>query len=316
MKKLIVVLLLSLLSCSKQEIEPKVSVEEFSSRMASFKRHGTIEVDNFAPPGGFKTNKRTFTAALRRASESAGEIGKAIGKGKHPRPPKGDTTNPPPPPTDTTGSDSSEVYVLFLDFDGGEVDNTSWNYSGPFHVEASGLLVEDIAFIIERVQRDYLPYGIIVTADSTEYLKRAPGKRQKAYITQSHEWYGNGAGGVAYVGSMFTGTDSPCFIFTALLGYNAKYVADASSHEAGHTLNLRHQADWKDGIMTSGYSYGFTANEAPIMGVSYYDADGGTFVRIVPQLSITTITWYIRTAAFIDQNDHEIILSKIGARKY
>ena len=49
-----------------------------------------------------------------------------------------------------------------------------------------------------------------------------------------------GAGGVAFIGSFSWDTDTPCFVFAARLANTAKYIADASVHEVGHTLGLIH----------------------------------------------------------------------------
>src|SRR5690606_16664021 len=61
--------------------------------------------------------------------------------------------------------------------------------------------------------------------------------------------------------------------FTANLGNgNAKYTAEAVSHEAGHAFGLVHQSAYDgQGNLTAAYSQG-TADWAPIMGVGYYSA--------------------------------------------
>jgi hypothetical protein len=59
-----------------------------------------------------------------------------------------------------------------------------------------------------------------------------------------------------------------------LLGYNAKAVAEAASHEVGHTLGLRHQSSYNTScVRTAEYNVGKGQGEtgwAPIMGVGYY----------------------------------------------
>ncbi len=92
-------------------------------------------------------------------------------------------------------------------------------------------------------------------------------------ITETYQWYGNGAGGVSFIGS-FTWGNTPCFVFSLLLNYNTKMIAEAVSHEAGHTLGLYHQAKYDaSGVIISEYNSGQGAGEigwAPIMGVGYY----------------------------------------------
>ena len=77
----------------------------------------------------------------------------------------------------------------------------------------------------------------------------------------------SGAGGCAYINA-FDAFPShafwqPAFVFTST-NSGAKFIAEASSHEAGHTLALHH-----DGTPSSGYYLGH-GSWAPIMGVGYY----------------------------------------------
>jgi len=164
--------------------------------------------------------------------------------------------------------------VLFLDFDGHTVSNTSWNYNGPIYCGASGLDNTQITEIFNRVSEDYRPFNINVTTDSTKYLAAPANRRMRVILTISSSWYGSGAGGVSFVGSFTWGDNTPCFVFTALLGYNPKYLAEAASHEAGHSFGLYHQATYNSScVLTSEYNYGTGSGEtgwAPIMGVGYY----------------------------------------------
>jgi hypothetical protein len=79
---------------------------------------------------------------------------------------------------------------------------------------------------------------------------------------------------VAYINSYSWGDNTPCFVFTALLNYNSKQIAEAASHEVGHTLGLRHQSAYDAYCnKTSEYNSGNGSGEigwAPIMGVGYY----------------------------------------------
>jgi hypothetical protein len=163
--------------------------------------------------------------------------------------------------------------VIFLDFDGATVEGTSWNGSGPLVCDGSGLSALKITEIFNRVAEDYRPFTINITTDSTVFLAAASVKRMRVILTTSSSWYGN-AGGVAYINSYSWGDNTPCFVFTALLNYSSKYIAEAASHEAGHTLGLRHQASY-DAVCNkvSEYNSGNGTGEigwAPIMGVGYY----------------------------------------------
>ena len=164
--------------------------------------------------------------------------------------------------------------VIFLDFDGHSVIGTNWNYIPVIQCEASGVEESKITEIFNRVAEDYRPFNINVTTDSTKYWAAPATKRIRVILTVSSSWYGS-AGGVAFVNSFSWGNNTPCFVFTALLGVNnSKNIAEAASHEAGHTLGLYHQAKYDENcIKLSDYHSGNGSGEigwAPIMGVGYY----------------------------------------------
>jgi hypothetical protein len=165
--------------------------------------------------------------------------------------------------------------VIFLDFDGHTVTGTTWNYwnpNSPIVCGASTLSNTQIIQIFNRVAEDYRPFNINITTDSTKFLAAPVDQRMRVLLTVSSSWYGS-AGGVAIIGSFATGDDTPCFVFTALLNNNVKNIAEAASHEAGHTLGLFHQSSYDANcIKTSDYHYGQGSGEigwAPIMGVGY-----------------------------------------------
>ena len=163
--------------------------------------------------------------------------------------------------------------TIFLDFDGQTVTGTSWNFNGPFVCGASGLNNTQITEVFNRVAEDYRPFSVNVTTDSTKYLAAPANKRIRIILTISSAWYGS-AGGVSFVGSFNWGDDTPGFVFSALLNYNSKYIAEAASHETGHTLGLFHQSSFDiNCVKTTEYNAGQGSGEtgwAPIMGVSYY----------------------------------------------
>lgn len=166
----------------------------------------------------------------------------------------------------------SATAVIFLDFDGQTVDNTSWNTSGPIYCGASGLTNSQITEIFNRVSEDYRPFNVNITTDSTVYLAAPAAMRTRVILTVTSSWYGS-AGGVSFVGSFTWGDDTPAFVFTALLNYNTKNISEAASHEAGHTLGLYHQASYDASCnKITDYNSGQGTGEigwAPIMGVGY-----------------------------------------------
>jgi hypothetical protein len=171
--------------------------------------------------------------------------------------------------TSTSGSP-----VIYLDFDGYKVSGTSWNWNGDFLTTPANLTTTQIEEIFKRVSNDYSPFNITVTTDEAVYTAANVNKRMRVVLTESWEWFGQ-SGGVAYVNSFTWGNDTPCFVFTSLLNYGTKYIAEAASHEAGHTLGLYHQASYDaSGVKTSEYNRGQGTGEigwAPIMGVGYYE---------------------------------------------
>lgn len=171
-------------------------------------------------------------------------------------------------------SNPTATSVLFLDFDGHTVDNTAWNYAGPIFCGASGMTNANIISVFNRVAEDYRPFNLNVTTDSTKFLAAPIDSRMRVILTVTNDWY-PGAGGVALIGTFSDGDDTPCFVFTSALGVNwVKAIAEAASHEAGHTLGLFHQSNYDANCnLVSQYHYGTGSGEigwAPIMGVGYY----------------------------------------------
>ncbi len=163
--------------------------------------------------------------------------------------------------------------TVFLDFDGQYVTGTIWNWAGPIDAQASGFSKADITEMFNRVAEDYRPFDLNITTDSAYYFNAPPNKRIRVIITATSQWYG-AAGGVAFVNSFKWGDNTPAWVFSSLLGDNVKYVAEAISHETGHTLGLQHQSSFDVNCnKTAEYATGQGAGEigwAPIMGTGYY----------------------------------------------
>lgn len=170
-------------------------------------------------------------------------------------------------------SDPASKNVIFLDFDGHVVNGTYWNGNGPIVCDSAVLNPSQITGIFNRIAEDYRPFTVNITTDSTKYWAAPPTHRMRVVLTTSSSWYG-AAGGVAYINSFTWGDNTPCFVFTALLNNNTKYIAEAAAHEIGHTLGLRHQSLYDAQCnKVSEYHSGFGGGEigwAPIMGVGYY----------------------------------------------
>jgi len=192
--------------------------------------------------------------------------------------------------------------TIFLDFDGHTVSGTSWNWNGNIYCAGAGLSSAQITEVFNRVAEDYRPFKINVTTDSTKYLAAPANRRMRVILTVTSDWFGS-SGGVAYVNSFTWGDDTPCFVFSALLVYNPKYISESASHEAGHTLGLYHHSVYDANcVKTNEYYTGLGTGEtswAPIMGIGYYK---------------NVTTWYngVSTSCNTMQNDMDIIIANNG----
>lgn len=183
-------------------------------------------------------------------------------------------------------SDPAAPATVFLDFDGQYVQGTAWNWTGPISAQPSGLTADVINEIFTRVSEDYRIFTINITTDSTVYAAAPANRRIRVIVTPTYEWYGM-VGGVSYVGSFTWGDETPAWVFSGLLGNSAKKIAEAISHESGHTLGLQHQSTYNGSCTkTAEYNPGQGTGEtswAPIMGVGY---------------SKNSTTWYNGTSSY------------------
>ncbi|MFO0358679.1 MAG: T9SS type A sorting domain-containing protein [Sphingobacteriaceae bacterium] len=168
--------------------------------------------------------------------------------------------------------------VIYLDFDGETVIGTAWNSSvnvPTITALPSTLSSAVIRNIWQRMSEDYRPFDVNVTTDVAKFNAASPILRMRIVFTPSSAWYPANVGGVAFLNSFSWGgnPDTPCWVFENKLGYSGKNCAEAGSHEAGHTLSLKHQSVWstlcaKTAEYHSGVGAGVTS-WAPIMGVGY-----------------------------------------------
>jgi hypothetical protein len=185
---------------------------------------------------------------------------------------------------------SGANHTIYLDFTGHTTTGTFWNTSArptittpAFDLDGntaffSAVEQERIQYIWQRVAEDFSPFNVNVTTQSPtnsgDLINSGAGDTRwgvrVAIGGSSSDWFGGGAGGVAYVNSFNWNTDTPAFVFTSNLANDEKYIAEAISHEAGHTLGLGH-----DGRISpsEGYYGGQGSGETgwgTIMGVGYY----------------------------------------------
>jgi hypothetical protein len=165
------------------------------------------------------------------------------------------------------GNEPYVTSVILLDFDGYYLNNLYWNNGLPYNCQPSGLYPEQIQTILDSVKKDFVNFNVTVTTDENVYLNASLAKRMRVVITTSSEIFPNVAG-VAYIGSMFWGDDTPCFVFPNTMSFNTLRTRFATSHETGHTIGLYHQSQY-DTNCNLLYTYkpcDNTTNTGPIMG--------------------------------------------------
>lgn len=189
-------------------------------------------------------------------------------------------------------SKPSSKHVIYLNFLGMTLakDNMwSLSYNGgkelsapPFDIDGnpSSYSAKERSSIIEvwqRISEDYAPFDVDITTeapissrlDRTSWTDEYYG--MTALFTPLGKKLGTPAGGVAAVGIFsMPGFDvsKPVLLFTDNLANSAKFMAEAGSHEVGHTLSLYHDGT-RVGTKTTAYYLGH-GEWAPIMGAGYY----------------------------------------------
>lgn len=169
----------------------------------------------------------------------------------------------------TMNSYPSAVATIYIDFDGHDVNSSMWNYGTPFSCLPAAMTDAQITEAFNRIAEDFRPFNINVTTDISKFLAAPLSQRIRVVVTPTSAWYA-GVAGIAYVTSFTWGDDTPAFVFSDRLGNNAKKVAEAVSHETGHTLGLYHQSSFTSTCtLTSSYHTGIGTGETswgPIMG--------------------------------------------------
>ena len=166
---------------------------------------------------------------------------------------------------------------LYLDFDGhyepqwgsyGSVTTPAFDQDGSPGTFSDSELAT-IRQIWAYVAEDYAPLAINVT--TVEPPSFANGDALRVVIGGDSSWLGGAYGGVSYIDSFTNSLANTVYVFPKhLANGNAKYTADAASHEAGHGFGLLHQSDYDaNGVKTAEYYAGPGDGRAPLMGNSY-----------------------------------------------
>ncbi len=185
-------------------------------------------------------------------------------------------------------SNPGAKHTIYLDFDGHTTEGTAWNsWKSITTINTPAYDIDDdpltfnntelsrIQNIFLRVAEDFIPFDVNVTTEEPplDHLKKNGSSDTHWGVRvviggSSSDWLGQSAGGIAYVNSFNWTSDTPTFVFENQLGNGSeKLIAEATSHEVGHTLGLNH-----DGKSSQAYYSGHGSGEtswAPIMGVGY-----------------------------------------------
>ncbi|PZF77051.1 hypothetical protein DK847_11450 [Aestuariivirga litoralis] len=168
---------------------------------------------------------------------------------------------------------------IILNFQGSTITGTYWNtylrrssfVATPFNLDGNASTFSDaeriaIQQIWQRVAEDYAPFDVDVTTDISIARTAPAGSYATAVITRQADFFSS-APGVAFVSTFGNNIYEPAFVAYDTLYKNAKYIAEAVSHEIGHRLGLDH-----DGTTSTAYYAGHGSAPmkwAPIMGNSY-----------------------------------------------
>lgn len=169
---------------------------------------------------------------------------------------------------------------LYLDFNGHFQQDwgSNHNISTPvFSLDNDSSTFSDdelaaIAEIFARVAEDFSPFAINVTTVEPSDLGNGSGLRV-AIGGRWEDWFGTSAGGVGLINSFTDQQPNVAYVFSETLEVTAN-IAEAASHEAGHSFGLRHQSEYDESGNRVAEYYGGNSTGAPIMGSSYYSTRG------------------------------------------
>ncbi|XAM01263.1 hypothetical protein OT109_07700 [Phycisphaeraceae bacterium D3-23] len=189
-------------------------------------------------------------------------------------------------------SNPDSDHTIYLDFNGMTVEGTLWNtthnngdtiHAPAFDIDGDidTFTQHELDLMVEvwhRVAEDFAPFDLDVTTQAPPAHHFTQGSRAIRVLVSSNfdhadlggdgnAWYED-AGGVARIGSWRYASDTPAWVFSNLLQGNAKFIAEAVSHETGHTLGLSHDGIDGGEEYFAGHGSGATS-WAPIMGSSY-----------------------------------------------
>lgn len=130
--------------------------------------------------------------------------------------------------------------LIYLNFGGATVKDVDWNGGAAIEAAPSNLSSEDIREVVARVAEDYAPFDMAISTIAADYENTLPGRRMRVIITPTN-FDQDRPGGLAAIGSWrssgkIKSSTIPAWVFNA----TKKTIAEAVSHEVGHTLGLAH----------------------------------------------------------------------------
>ena len=164
--------------------------------------------------------------------------------------------------------------VIYVDFDGESITDPDWNFGRTVNAAPTNLSAADFSGIISASAHDFAQFDVTFTTNRAVYDAAVPGSRMRVIVTPT-DTAAPGAGGVAYIdswsgaGSAFK-SDTVCWVFNQ----GVRGIAEALSHEVGHTLGLAHDGQ-RNGVEYYSGNGGNTTvptSWAPIMGLGYYSS--------------------------------------------
>lgn len=203
------------------------------------------------------------------------------------------------------------VVTVFIDYEGeAGIDGTPWGIPGTFNCPTSGMTAGKKDSATAMVTEDYSPFNVHITRSQQEFNAAAYPKvpvivTRKNAATLASPILGPYPG-VAYVSSILWNDNTPCFVFVnEFTGADRiKKIAEAISHELGHTFGLYHQGQPGSSPCVLDGEYRFASDDFALSAIMGNPYQGRTSRWITgPSVSLPCET---------AQNDAEKIASITG----